>query len=121
MTYEIKDTGDLITAMFEAFGTDAEADTMQALEDADSANDSIFWEMIEKLHNGIIDGIKTINNGITYTYTRSVQTAGAIQRTAWLVKGDDIIPLGHTDIYNKETRANITDLYYPGLYETVTY
>lgn len=121
MTYEIKDTGDLITAMFEAFGTDAEADTIQALDEADSANDAIFWEMIDKLHNGAIDAIESHNNGILYTYTRSAQTAGAIQRTSWLVKDDELIPLGHTDVYNKETKASLTDLYYPGLYETISY
>lgn len=122
MNYIITDTSELIIELFEAVGTDHEDEAEKRLNEADYNNNLIFNDMMLQLANCSVDVIEMINGVTLYTYTRSAQHSGLIQRTAWMIDSNgDYTPLSHTDITPGIIDKYSTDSYYPGAYNTITY
>lgn len=123
MIYIIKDIEPETIALFDTIGTAQEEAAEAAYNEAETANNRIFWGMISQLHAGDIDAIRTETSKVIYTYTRSAQTAGAIQRTAWMTDtAGDLLPLSHCDIFAEdEHRQGHVEIYTPGIYETFIY
>lgn len=122
MIYEIKDTKDLVISLFCADSEEIQDEIQKQLDEIDNTNTALFWDMMAVLYNGVCDVITTGHSTI-YTYTRSAQKAGYIQKTAWFIDANgDMIPLSHHDInYINKSDNNIIDCFNPGLYETITY
>lgn len=122
MIYEIKGTKELVLNLFCADSEEIQDEIEKQLETIDSENTALFWDMMKDLYNGVYDVITTGHDTI-YTYTRSAQKAGFIQKTAWFIDvNGNMMPLSHHDInYINKTDNNIIDCFNPGLYETITY
>ena len=122
MTYELKDTKDLVIDLFRANSEETQNEIEKQLDSIDQTNTALFWDLMTALYNGACDVITTGHNTI-YTYTRSAQKAGYIQKTAWFIDvNGDMMPLSHHDInYINKSDNNIIDCFNPGLYETITY
>ena len=107
MVYQIKDLSKLTIAMFEGFETEKEAETMEALEKAETENDLIFWHLMEILKTGVADAIKQTSdsgNGC-HIYTRSIYEENAIQNTFFRIdNAGDYIPQSHETISLKDKK-----------------
>lgn len=121
MHYIIKDLNAATLAMFDSIGTENERAAMDALEEAEKKNDSIFWYMIAALHAGVIDAIRHEETHLYYIYTRSAQRADAIQKTVFFDdENGHPVPLSHDEITTPE-EAGPGFFYGAGVYETITY
>lgn len=122
MTYEIINTHDLVIDLFTAETDQEQKEIEKRLEEIDATNERTFWDMMKLLYNGSCDVIQTGTKTI-YTYTRSAQKAGYIQKTAWFIDANgDMTPLSHHDInYINKSDNIIIDCFNTGIYETITY